>query len=53
MQHFLSSLEYPGKDAKVVGVPDPLIVGQAEHVLHQSENLLESSMHPKTRHTHS
>jgi polyphosphate kinase 2 (PPK2 family) len=52
MQHFLNSLEYPGKDAKVVGVPDPLIVGQAEHVLHESENLLENSLHPKTRHTH-
>ncbi len=53
MQHFLSSLEYPGKDTKVVGLPDPLIVGQAEHVLHQSENLLENSMHPELRHTHS
>lgn len=52
MQHFLNSLEYPGKDANVVGVPDPLIVGQADHVLHESENLLENSLHPKTRHTH-
>ncbi len=28
MRHFLASLDYPGKDAEVVGVPDPLIVGQ-------------------------
>ncbi len=53
MQHFLSSLECPEKDARIVGVPDPLIVGQAEHVLHQSENLLENSLHPKTRHARS
>ncbi len=49
MQHFLSSLDYPGKDARAVDAPDPLIVGQARQVLNQSESLLESSMHPMTR----
>ena len=29
MKHFLASLDYPGKDAALVGQPDPLIVGQA------------------------
>ena len=28
MRHFLSSLDYPGKDTSVVQVPDPLIVGR-------------------------
>jgi polyphosphate kinase len=26
MRYFLSRFEYPGKDASVVGVPDPLLV---------------------------
>ena len=26
LRHFLSSLDYPGKDADVVGKPDPKIV---------------------------
>jgi len=30
MRHFLSSLDYPGKDQGVVGEPDPLIVGSTE-----------------------
>jgi polyphosphate kinase 2 len=49
MRHFLDSLEYPGKDHDVVGKPDPLIVGRAEHVVHNSEHILSSSLHPDTR----
>jgi polyphosphate kinase len=30
MRHFLSQFEYPGKDAEVVGIPDPLIVGRGK-----------------------
>ncbi|MEM7210819.1 MAG: polyphosphate kinase 2 [Pseudomonadota bacterium] len=30
IQHFLCRLEYPGKDAKIIGRPDPLILGTAE-----------------------
>ena len=30
MRHFLSSLDYPGKDERVVGKPDPLVVGSTE-----------------------
>ncbi|MFN7050640.1 MAG: polyphosphate kinase 2, partial [Gemmobacter sp.] len=33
MRHFLATLNYPGKDAAVVGVPDPLIVGHAGQVI--------------------
>ena len=49
MRHFLYSLDYPEKDHDVVGVPDNLIVGQASHVLHQSEHILSSSLHPDQR----
>ncbi len=40
MRHFLQSLDYPEKDHEVVGEPDPLIVGRAEHVLHRSDHIL-------------
>jgi polyphosphate kinase 2 len=32
MLHFLSALDYPGKDARIVHAPDPLIVGSASQV---------------------
>lgn len=49
MRHFLSTLDYPGKDADVVGEADPLIVGQAHHVIHRSEHILGTALHPDTR----
>ena len=49
MQHFLSSIDYPGKDHRVVREPDPLIVGRAEHVVHRSEHILGTSLHPDHR----
>ncbi|MEZ5911861.1 MAG: polyphosphate kinase 2 [Paracoccaceae bacterium] len=49
MRHFLSSLDYPGKDPEVVQAPDPLIVGRASHVVHGSEHILGASMHPDLR----
>ncbi|MEX3015306.1 polyphosphate kinase 2 [Gymnodinialimonas hymeniacidonis] len=49
MRHFLSSLDYPGKDHEVVGAPDPQIVLQAETVVHEADHILASSLHPKTR----
>ena len=51
MEHFLSSLDYPGKDPKIVTGPDPLIVGSSRHVIHQSEHILGKSLHPKQRRT--
>ncbi len=49
MRHFLSSVDYPGKDFEVVGEPDPLIVGQAHHVIHRSDHILGSALHPDGR----
>ncbi|WP_050602015.1 polyphosphate kinase 2 [Ruegeria sp. 6PALISEP08] len=49
MRHFLSTLDYPGKDHDVVGDPDPLIVGQAHHVIHRSEHILGATLHPDAR----
>ncbi|MEV8465733.1 polyphosphate kinase 2 [Fluviibacterium sp. DFM31] len=40
MRHFLSSLDYPDKDRKIVQDPDPLIVGRAGHEIHKSDHIL-------------
>ena len=37
MRHFLSSLDYPGKDTQVVGQPDPKIVGSADDIYEKGE----------------
>jgi len=34
MRHFLSTLDYPGKDPEIAQAPDPLIVGHAGQVVH-------------------
>jgi polyphosphate kinase 2 len=39
MQHFLSHLDYPGKDEHVVRGPDPLIVGSSEHVISKDRHI--------------
>ena len=49
MRHFLSTLDYPGKDPEVAQAPDPLIVGHASHVVHASDHILGSSLHPDQR----
>lgn len=49
MRHFLSTIDYPGKDMEVVGEPDPLIVGRAHHVIHKSEHILGTALHPDQR----
>ncbi|KIC12964.1 polyphosphate kinase [Leisingera sp. ANG-M1] len=49
MRHFLSALDYPGKDPEIAQAPDPLIVGQAHHVIHQSDHILGKALHPETR----
>ncbi|WP_317055072.1 polyphosphate kinase 2 [Roseovarius rhodophyticola] len=49
MQHFLNSVDYPGKDHKIVTGPDPLIVSSARHVLHKADHILGKSLHPETR----
>ncbi len=40
MQHFLSELDYPGKDKHVVHGPDPLIVGASEHVISKDQHFM-------------
>ncbi|WP_425045559.1 polyphosphate kinase 2 [Primorskyibacter sp. S87] len=49
MMHFLNSLDYPGKDPEIVSAPDPLIVGQAHHVIHRSDHILGAALHPDSR----
>ena len=49
MRHFLSSIDYPDKDHEVVGAPDPLIVGQAQHVVHRTDHILGTAQHPDKR----
>ena len=49
MQHFLSTLDYPGKDNRIAHAPDPLIVGESQHVLHRSDHILGTSLHPGHR----
>ena len=49
MRHFLASLPYAEKDEKVVGDPDPLIVGSSAHVIGKSEHILGKSLHPEQR----
>src|SRR6056297_3137439 len=49
MRHFLSTLDYPDKDETVATPPDPKIVGRANHVLHRSEQILATALHPDTR----
>ena len=49
MRHFLSTLDYPGKDPAIAAPPDPKIVHQASHVVAQSEHILANSLHPQTR----
>ncbi len=49
MRHFLSSLPYPGKDKRIVGEPDPLIVGGTAHAIGDSAQILGRSLHPDQR----
>jgi polyphosphate kinase len=51
MKHFLSTLDYPGKDEAVALAPDPNIVRQASHVVREADHILSSSLHPDSRHS--
>lgn len=37
MRHVLDRFDYPGKDASVVGTPDPLVVGPASRLFEEGE----------------
>jgi polyphosphate kinase 2 len=49
MRHFLSSLNYDGKDHETVGEPDSFIVTSSDHAVAKSEHILGKSLHPKQR----
>ncbi|MBR9653462.1 polyphosphate kinase 2 [Thalassovita aquimarina] len=49
MLHFLSTLDYPGKDPHVAHAPDTLIVGGANHVIHRADHILGAALHPDLR----
>ncbi len=49
MRHFLSTLDYPGKDTKIAQPPEPEIVGSAKKVIHRADHILGTALHPKTR----
>ena len=49
MRHFLSTLDYPGKEPEIAQPPDPRIVGKANHVLHGSDHILATALHPDAR----
>jgi polyphosphate kinase 2 len=51
MRHFLASVDYPGKDMSVVGVPDPLIVGRAAQVIANAGNILDRATPVELRKT--
>ena len=44
MQHFLSSLNYPDKNKRLVRGPDPLIVGESQHAITNSRHILGNSL---------
>jgi polyphosphate kinase len=49
IKHFLWQLDYPDKDESVATPPDPKIYHQAEAVVHESDHILSSSLHPANR----
>jgi polyphosphate kinase 2 len=44
MSHFLHSLDYPNKNTHLVRKPDPLIVGQSQHVISRSRHIFGPSL---------
>jgi polyphosphate kinase 2 len=44
MRHFLSTLDYPGKNPEVATQPDPKLVGGAGHAIGRSTHILGSSL---------
>ena len=49
MRHFLSTLDYDGKDYEAVDEPDPFIVTSSDHAVAKSDHILGKSLHPKQR----
>ncbi len=49
MRHFLTSLDYEGKNLDTIGEPDPFIVTSSDHAIGTSEHILGKSLHPGQR----
>ncbi|MCA8883404.1 MAG: polyphosphate kinase 2 [Rhodobacteraceae bacterium] len=49
MRHFLSTLDYPDKDERIIGQYDRLLVGRAQNVIHKADHILGKSLHPDIR----
>lgn len=49
MRHFLYRIDYPEKDLTVAIAPDPRIVGTAEQVLKERDEILTKALHPEVR----
>ncbi|MFV0369162.1 MAG: polyphosphate kinase 2 [Hyphomicrobiaceae bacterium] len=49
MQHFLSTLDYTGKDHHIVRGPDPLIVGSSAHVIGSDQTIFGKILPPEKR----
>ncbi|MCW1918556.1 polyphosphate kinase 2 [Rhodobacter sp. KR11] len=49
MRHFLSTVEYPGKDADAIGEIDPRIVQHAAQVMDKAGHILDRARHPAAR----
>ena len=49
IKHFLYTLPYAKKNRRVIGKPDPLIVGSSTHVVNKSQHILGKSLHPDSR----
>ncbi len=49
MRHFLSTLNYDGKNETTIGEPDPFIVTSSDHAIGNSEHILGKSLHPEQR----
>lgn len=51
MRHFLTSIDYPGKDSDAIGTPDPLIIGKAGQVIRGNQALIAAAVPPELRKT--
>ena len=49
MRHFLSTIDYPGKDKALIGEVDPLIVGHAAQVINGAGHILDTAQRPVLR----
>ncbi|MDJ0778294.1 MAG: polyphosphate kinase 2 [Gammaproteobacteria bacterium] len=49
MRHFLSTLNYDGKDLDSFGEADPFIVTSSDHAIGNSDHILGKSLHPDQR----